>query len=111
MNEIQNILSEFINQVRPAFGNVFWKAIVYGSYARGDYNENSDLDIMILTTMTDDEILKIEDAVFDVAFEMELQYGINISVIIKNEEHFKYWMDVLPFYRNVEMEGVLVGES
>lgn len=34
------------------------------------------------------------------------EYGIQISVIVKNEEHFRYWLDVLPFYDNVKREGV-----
>lgn len=34
------------------------------------------------------------------------EYGIQISVIVKNEEHFRYWLGVLPFYDNVKREGV-----
>ena len=35
-----------------------------------------------------------------------MKYEIQISVIVKNEEHFKYWLGALPFYDNVEREGV-----
>lgn len=34
------------------------------------------------------------------------EYGIQISVIVKNEEHFRYWLGVLLFYDNVKREGV-----
>ena len=37
------------------------KIILYGSYARGDYKENSDVDIMVLTSLTDVEIEMIEN--------------------------------------------------
>ena len=35
------------------------KLIVYGSYARGDYKENSDIDVMILTPLSKEEIEQI----------------------------------------------------
>lgn len=28
--------------------------------------------------------------------------------IIKNEVHYEYWVDTLPFYRNIQQEGVVV---
>ena len=31
-----------------------------------------------------------------------------ISIIVKNEEHFKYWLGALPFYDNVVKEGVVI---
>ena len=44
------------------------------SCARGDYRDNSDIDIMVLTTLTDEEIDKIETQVFDVAFDFQMEY-------------------------------------
>ena len=40
-------------------GSKLTKVIVYGSYARGDYNSSSDVDVMILVKMSDNEIKKI----------------------------------------------------
>ena len=45
---IRNILKEFEQCMRNVFKEDFCKILVYGSYARGDYNENSDVDVMIL---------------------------------------------------------------
>ena len=72
------------------------KVIVYGSYARGDYQKNSDVDV----------IKKRENAVYDIAFDIEMSTGIDISPVIKSEEQYEYWVDVLPYYRNVREEGV-----
>jgi len=41
-------------------------------------------------------------------FEVEMSTGIELSPIIKNEEQYEYWVDTLPFYRNVRDEGVVV---
>lgn len=108
METIHDILIEFSQQVKKILGNALTKVILYGSYARGDYKENSDVDVMVLTTLTDDEIEKIETDIFDLAFEFQMKYSIDISVIIKNEEQFQYWLGALPFYDNVQKEGVVL---
>jgi len=105
---IPDIISEFSAELRKILGENLSKIILYGSYARGDYHKSSDVDVMILVTLSAAEIKKIENTIFDYAFELELEYGIDISPIIKNEEHYKYWVDTLPFYRNIEHEGVVV---
>lgn len=103
---LKDELREFIQELSKLLGNGFEKAILYGSYARGDYNENSDIDIMILVNLSDKQILQFENQIFDLAFEIELKYGKTISPIIKNIDQFEYWSDALPFYRNVLEEGV-----
>ena len=48
-NNIDNVIKKFIEQLSILLGNRLKKAILYGSYARGDYDKNSDIDIMVLT--------------------------------------------------------------
>ncbi len=86
---ISDIIQDFAKRVRKMLGNSLDSVIVYGSYARGDYSELSDIDIMLL-----------------VAFDFMMKYGVDISSIITNIDHFNYWADNLPFYRNVRDEGV-----
>lgn len=108
MESRQDIVLEFARQVKRLLGNNLSKVILYGSCARGDDTENSDIDIMLLTSLTDEEIEKIENEVFDLAFEFQMQYLLDISVVIKNEEQFNYWLGALPFYNNVHKEGVVL---
>ena len=107
MKRVNEIIYEFSQQVKILLADKLSKVIMYGSYARGDNNENSDVDIMVLTTLTEDEIEKVETKIFDLAFEFQMEYGLDISVIVKNEEHFNHWLGALPFYNNVEKEGVV----
>ena len=79
---------------------------LYGSYARGDYSELSDIDVMILVTLTEEKIKKISDEISDMAFEYLMKFGVDISPVITNIDHFNYWVDNLPYYRNVRDEGV-----
>ena len=108
MIKTHDIILEFSRQVKQILGKNLTKVILYGSYDRGDYTENSDIDIMILTTLTDMEIEKIENNIYDIAFDFQMKYFVDISVIIKNENQFNYWLGTLPFYDSVQREGVIL---
>ena len=61
-----------------------------------------------MTTLTDKEIEQIETEIYDLAFDYLMDYGVDISVVIKNEEQFNYWLGALPFYDNVRKEGMVL---
>lgn len=107
-NRINEIVLTFAKQVKEILGDSLSKIIVYGSYARGDFNDRSDIDIMILVTLDGQQIKKIENDILDLAFDIDMEMGIEISPIIKNEEEYEYWVEDLPFYRNIRKEGVLI---
>ena len=103
---INKTITDFIKKVKEVFGDRLKKAILYGSYARGDFNKNSDIDIMLLTDLNQDEIEEYRDKICDIAFEIELEKEIHISPIIKNIEQYNARVNVVPFYMNVQKEGV-----
>lgn len=107
-NIIDKIVKEFIMQVKKILGKRVKKIILYGSYARGDYNESSDIDIMILTDLTENEIEKYRNDISDIAFELELETGFIISPLIKNIKKYNDRIDIIPFYMNVNKEGVIL---
>lgn len=107
---VREVVYQFAQNLREILGANLSKVIVYGSYARGDYRDNSDVDVMIQVKLQEEEIKRIENAVYDLAFDLEMSTGIDISPIIKNEAQYEYWVDTLPFYRNVKDEGVIVNE-
>jgi predicted nucleotidyltransferase len=105
---VRDLLYEFAKDMQRLFGEKLSRIVVYGSYARGDYTKDSDIDVMVLVKIPEDKIHNFTDQVSDCAFEYLLKYGIDISPVIKNEEHFNYWADNLPYYRNVRDEGVII---
>ena len=109
-NNIQKIVNDFSKKVEKILGNRLKKIVLYGSYARGDYNENSDIDIMILTDLTNEEIIEYRELVSNIAFDIEFDtnFEVMISPLVKNIEKFEYWLKALPFYMNVQREGVVL---
>ena len=111
--KINNILEEFIEGAKNILGNRMKKIILYGSYARGDYKKDSDIDIMILTDLNDEEISEYRDKIWEFAqnIEFDNNFDISLSPLIKNMDKFNYWLEALPFYINVQNEGVVLSES
>lgn len=74
----------------------------------GDYNEHSDIDIMILTDFSIKEIEEYRDRISDIAFDIELKTGVILSPIIKNIDQYNARIKYIPFYKNVQKEGVIL---
>lgn len=105
---IRDLLYEFAKDMKRIFASDLSRIVVYGSYARGDYTENSDVDVMVLVKMPEERVHDYMEQVSDCAFEYLMKYGIDISPVIKSEEHFNYWVDNLPYYRNARDAGGVV---
>lgn len=104
------IISQYINELKSIYRKHLRQVILFGSYARGDYQVDSDLDIMILVDLAVDRIEDYSDAISELGFEYNLKYDIWISPLIKNEKNFRYWSKADPFYANVVKEGISLFE-
>lgn len=112
MKEMPEKISKSINQlldlIAEVFGDRAKKVILYGSYARGDYRRNSDIDVMILTDLTDNELIEYRDRLWDLVYDIELENNVILSPLVKNIDKFSKRVNVIPFYMNVEKEGVVL---
>lgn len=111
--EIDDMIQEFTEGVNKILENRLKKVILYGSYARGDYHESSDVDIMILTDLSDEELEEYRTKIVSLAYDLEWDHNFDImlSPLVKNIDKFNYWLEAMPFYRNIEKEGVILCES
>ena len=107
---IDNEIQKFVKTIQELLGDRLKKVILYGSYARGDYNKGSDIDIMILTDLTPEEISKYSLLIWEKCADIEIDKGIVISPLIRNLDNFNSWLKVKPFYMNIANEGVVLNE-
>lgn len=80
------------------------KIILFGSVARGDDKEDSDIDILIITHDKD----KIEEEILDKSFDFILKTREYISTTIIPIEHYNKYKD-FSFFSTVDKEGILIG--
>lgn len=103
---LRDLLKKYVEDVHRIYGDKLRTVILYGSYARGDFGSDSDIDIMILVDLSDEEIRIKGRSLSDVTFEYNFDNDLEIMPIVKNQEHFNKWLRAYPFYNNVKKEGV-----
>lgn len=105
---MKNIIEQYITEIKKIYGAHLRKVILYGSYARGDYKTDSDVDIMILLDMSDLDLKAYSQQLSYMTYDFNLDNDLDIKPIAKSEEHFRKWVDNYPFYANIHKEGVVL---
>jgi uncharacterized protein len=81
--------------------------ILYGSKARGDFDEESDIDILIVLNNKVDDTIR--EKIFSLSFKIEIKYDIIFGILV---EHKDFWTsplaETMPIHGNVNLEGVPV---
>ena len=103
---LQAILSRIYKNAHSIVGNPLIDVILFGSYARGDYDEESDIDIALIVDLSREELKQFDNDINHMSSEIGLDNDVQISVISIPAREFEYWKNDLPFYRNVDAEGV-----
>ncbi len=81
--------------------------ILYGSYARGEQRDDSDIDILVLID-ADKVTYNDEKRIANPIYHIELETGIAISPMIFSRKLWETKHTITPFYKNVTREGILL---
>lgn len=106
--DIQRIILNLRGAVERLFPQGRSEVILFGSYARGDADAGSDLDVLILVDAPRQMISEKSWQVGSLAAEFLLAYGVVVSPIVENRDYFNANMGLLPFYQNIQREGVRI---
>lgn len=104
--DIKNKLQNYIDSILNIYKDEVLKIILFGSYARGDYDEDSDIDIMILLRLSDNDIKNYRHQLSDCTYDFNETYGLDVKPIAKNYDEFMKWNESYPFYENIRRDGV-----
>ncbi|MCD8149031.1 MAG: nucleotidyltransferase domain-containing protein [Clostridiales bacterium] len=107
-NELNTILNELVRSYRAVYGDNLYKIILYGSYARGDYHDDSDIDVAALVKGSRQELQDDLKTVWERANDLELEYEILVSPTVIPVDEFERYKSDLPYYKNIDNEGVLI---
>lgn len=101
---IEPMVQEFKKVLQELYGDRLVDVVLYGSYARGDYDDESDIDLMVVLT---DEVVNTYAELFqlsDFTMDFILRYGKAISVLPMPVK--RYRKSFGPVYQNARREGL-----
>jgi predicted nucleotidyltransferase len=102
-------VKRLVNQVKAylhdRYGEGIKRVILYGSHARGEATKDSDVDVLVLVDRSLN-YREVDDSLRDLLYDMLLDEGELVSVIVIPEDHFENHN--LPFMLNVRKEGVTI---
>ena len=90
-------LEKLIPGLQEIYGDLIDSVILYGSTARG--------------TQTAGATKVMRDQMLDLVVDLELACGKVLSVLCIDYDKFAEWKDVLPFYKNIRKDGVVLWQA
>lgn len=103
-NQAIEILREVFRQCSARFPCAIRDAYLYGSYARGDYHAESDVDILL--TVDAEDVSPLRKTAAEVSSGLSLAHDVTVSVSLKPAAQFQRYSQSLPFYQAVVREGI-----
>ena len=103
---IEPIVREFKAALQVMYGERLRDVVLYGSYARGDYDEESDIDLMIV--LNDEKIDTIAEVwrLSDLHVDFLDRYGKIVSSLPVGFDRYRHSFG--PVYQNARREGILL---
>ncbi len=99
-------VESFTQRVVKELGDRIDAIILYGSLARNEAEESSDIDILIITGHKE-----IKERIYDIAYDVNLEYDVLLSFFFIDKERFLKFLEMgSPFVENILAEGVVLYE-
>jgi predicted nucleotidyltransferase len=102
-HQIQSLLQEFRRGLAAIYGRRLRGIYLYGSFARGEDDPESDLDLLIVLDHFDRYGAEVERT-GELAAALSLSHGITISQVFLREEEWLH--GDTPFLANVREEAI-----
>ena len=106
--KIKEVTELFAKEVKRIYGNKLQIVLLYGSCARGDYEEDGDIDILLLLNAPSEKLAEERKKILAVADRLDLEYEVVLAPVLQSYEVFENYLSVSPYYQNVQREGVKI---
>lgn len=107
--QLKQISEQMTECYRRVYGEKIVSILLYGSYARGDNTDESDIDIVAIVEGERLELQKKLREVWDFSTELGLENDVVVSPTVIPYDEYEDYKQVLPYYINITKEGIRIG--
>lgn len=104
--QLDTIIHHLAHEARCLFDSSLTDVILFGSYARQDAKEDSDIDVMLLVDLPREQLISYHRSVAQIAADLLYDYGIVVSPLLESKPFFESNRSHYPFFRNIDQEGI-----
>lgn len=108
-NQLDNISKRISQTYRSVYGDNIVAIYLYGSYARGNYSDESDIDITAIVKGDRLELQNKLKKIWDISADIGLENDVIVSPTVIPFEEFEEYKHTLPYYMNIQEEGKRIG--
>ena len=112
MNALPNldvICQRVADSYRHTYGDALQAVFLYGSYARGDFDEYSDVNFAAIVAGERLELQNKRHQLWDETNDLDLEYDVITSPKVIPLAEFEKYKDISAYYRNIQREGKRIG--
>ena len=105
MPHMEEICRRVVAAYRKAYGDDIEAIYLYGSYARGDFDEDSDIDFAAIVK---GDRLDVQDKLYNLwtdANKIDLEFDVLTSPTAIPSDEFEKYKDDSGYYKNILREG------
>ena len=106
--EAYKIVHQLSRRIEALFPRERPDVILFGSYARQEAEEGSDIDVLYLVDASREDISEKNWQIGAAAADLLLEHGVMVSPLVENRAFFQQHEAALPFYRSIRREGVRI---
>jgi len=103
--KVDALLKQVEIELIKFLGDKLKKITLYGSYSRGDYDIESDIDIFALVDESHPEE-KFKEQILDIMVNLSLEFDLVLSIFMENAKEYEEEKNVIPLFKNIEREGI-----
>ena len=109
--QLEAVKKTIVEEVTKALSDDCRKIILYGSCARGDYRDDSDVDVAILTNSNRNQVKKYDSIIDDIAMDIGDKTKAIVNFVFLPYKEFEERKSWYPFFMNISNEGELLYEA
>ena len=106
---VHQALEQLVPGFVDIYGDLVKSIVLFGSTARGTDSAESDVDIAVIVRAAVPK--EIEERMLDLVVDLGLACNKVLSVVSIDQTRYAEWKDTLPFYRNIQKEGVVLWQA